>query len=76
MICPMVATQMKAYYGDGRGYPPIKMPEFQCAKEYCEWWDKEKKQCNEVSKRQALEAIAKALNSTLKIDGKVHTHPF
>ena len=47
-----------------------------CIKEECSWYDRDKGQCNEVSKRQALEAIAKALNSTLKIDGKVHTHPF
>ena len=53
------------------------LPEMkECIKEGCAWYDKDKGQCNEVSKRQALEAIAKALNSTLKIDGKVHTHPF
>jgi len=47
-----------------------------CLKEECSWYDREKKQCSEVSKRQALEAIAKALNSPLKLDGKVYTHPF
>ncbi len=38
MICPMVAVTMRAYYGDGRGYPPVKEPDVQCSKEQCAWW--------------------------------------
>jgi len=57
MICPMVAKQMRAYYGDGMGHPPIKEPEFQCAKEFCEWWVKEQGCCSEVAKVRMLQKI-------------------
>ena len=44
-------------------------PLVECLEEECAWWDKEEKQC-------AILSIAKALNSTLKIEGGVYTHPF
>ena len=43
------------------------LPEMSKCFEECAWYDRDKGQCNEVSKRQALEAIARALNGQIKV---------
>ena len=49
MICPMVASVMRRYYGDGKGYPPAKEPDSQCAKEGCAWWFMKQECCSIVA---------------------------